>query len=82
MKAIKVHARRQHQHLPPESLWRDLSFDFLFKSVLKTAIFGRSLAQLIVATLLLCPVGIKEGPKRLVLSSVPLRGFSQDSLAP
>ena len=51
-------------------------FDFLFKFALKTAIFGRSLAQLILATLLLYPFGVKEGPKRQFLSDVPFGWFS------
>ena len=46
-----------------------------FKFALKTAIFGRSLAQLILATLLLYPFGVKEGPKRRFLSDVPFGWF-------
>ena len=59
----------------PENLWRDFSIEFLFKVALKTAIFGRSLAQLILATLLLYPFGVKEGPKRRFLSDVPAGQF-------
>ena len=59
----------------PENLWRIFSFDFLFKFAFKTAIFGRSLAQLVLATLLLYPFGVKEGPKRRVLSDVPFGQF-------
>ena len=62
----------------PENLWRHFSIDFLFKFALKTAIFGRSLAQLILATLLLYPFGVKEGPRgprRRFLSDVPFGQF-------
>ena len=54
----------------PENLWRIFSFDFLFKFVLKTATFGRSLAHLILATLLLFPFGVKEGSKRRFSSAM------------
>ena len=55
----------------PENLWWDFSIDFLFKFAVKTAIFGRSLAQLILATLLLYPLG-QKGPS---LTMYPLVGF-------
>ena len=60
----------------PENLWQIFSFDFPFKFALKTAIFGRSLAQLVLATLLLYPFGVKEGPERRLLSDVPFNHFS------
>ena len=59
----------------PKICGRFCSFDFLFKLALKTAIFGRSLAQSILATLLLYPFGVKGGPKRRFLSDVPFGQF-------
>ena len=60
----------------PENQWRIFSFDFLLKFALKTAIFGRSLAQLVLATLLLYPFGVKEAQKGVSLLIYPLVGFA------
>ena len=60
----------------PENLWRIFSFDFLFKFAIKTAIFGRSLAQSILATLLLYPFGVKEAQKGGSLAMCPLVSFA------
>ena len=56
-----------------------VQIDFL---KLGNASLGPSHVQLILAALLLYPFGIKEGPKRHVLSRVPLSGFCQDYPAP
>ena len=45
----------------PQNLWRDFSFSFLLKFLLKNVRFGRSLAQLILAALSIYPFGVKEG---------------------
>ena len=50
---------------------RDFSFNFLFKFLFEKALFGRSLAQLILAALSLYPFGVKENQKRRSLSDVP-----------
>ena len=50
---------------------RDFSFSFLFKFLFEKAVFGRSLAQLILAALSLYPFGVKEGQKQRLLSYVP-----------
>ena len=62
---------------PPlsENLRRDFSFIFLFKFLFKFPIFGRSLVQLILAALLIYPFGVKDGPKRRVVSDVPFGRF-------
>ena len=49
----------------------DFSFSFLFKFLFGKALFGRSLVQLILATLSLYPFGVKESQKRRFLSYVP-----------
>ena len=51
------------------------SFSFLFKFLFEKALFGRSLAQLILAALSLYPFEIKEGQKRRFLSDVPFGPF-------
>ena len=53
----------------------DFSFTFLFKFLFGKALFGRSLAQLILAALSLYPFGVKEGQKQRFLSYVPLGRF-------
>ena len=45
-------------------------------------LFGRCHHQLILVALLMYPFGIKEAPRRRVLSHVSLSGVSQDSVAP
>ena len=54
---------------------RDFSFSFLFKFLFEKALFGRSLAQLILAALSLYPFGVKEGQERRFLSDVPFGRF-------
>ena len=54
---------------------RDFSFSFLFKFLFEKALFGRSLAQLILAALSLYPFGVKENQKRRFLSDVPFGRF-------
>ena len=49
---------------------RDFSFSFLLKFLFGKALFGRSLAQLILAALSFYPFGVKEKPKRRFLSDV------------
>ena len=72
-----ISPRRAQISGPPlsENLRRDFFFIFLFKFLLKFPIFGRSLVQLILAALLIYPFGVKDGPKRRFLSSVPFCRF-------
>ena len=55
----------------------EFSFDFLLKIVSKNTVFGRSLAQLILAALSLCLYEVKKSPERRFLSDAPfvLNGF-------
>ena len=68
--------------VPFGRVWRRVLSDVPFGLVGEKKLFGRCRHQLILAALLLYPFGIKEGPKRHVLSRVPLNGFCQDSPAP
>ena len=54
---------------------RDFSFSFLFKFLFEKTIFGRSLAQLILAALSLYPFGVKANQKRRFLNDVPFGRF-------
>ena len=54
---------------------RDFSFSFLFKFLFEKALFGPSLAQLILAALSLYPFGVFEAQKRRFLSDVPFGRF-------
>ena len=56
---------------------RDLSFNFLFRFLFEKALFGRSLAQLILAALSLYPFGVKDGQKQRFLSDAPFGRFSE-----
>ena len=58
-----------------ENPLRDFSFSFLLKFLFGKALFGRSLAQLLLAALSLYPFGVKEGQKRRFLSNVPFGRF-------
>ena len=54
---------------------REFYFCFPFRFVLEKTLFGRSLAQLILAALSLYPFGVKENQKRRFLSDVPFGRF-------
>ena len=54
---------------------RDFSFSFLFKFLFEKTVFGRFLAQLILAAFSLYPFGVKVNHKRRFLSDVPFGRF-------
>ena len=60
----------------PKFCWRDFSFSFPFKFLSKNVHFGRFLAQLILAALMLYPFEVKEAPELRFLSYAPFCRFS------